>query len=155
MELKLYHDYYKNHIQDYELSEAQLAFTMHPKACIPLSEADGDRSSILALEDDELVSFFVLHRNDGVQPYSANRQAILLRAFSTDHREQGKGYAKRALAQLPQWIATHFTECNEIVLAVNLENIAAQGLYKACGFVDTGGRVMGRKGEQMIMSYAL
>jgi RimJ/RimL family protein N-acetyltransferase len=43
----------------------------------------------------------------------------------------------------------------EIILAVNVKNLAAQSLYKKCGFVDDGERRMGAKGELVIMSYSL
>ncbi|MGF6952299.1 RimJ/RimL family protein N-acetyltransferase [Neobacillus sp. B4I6] len=57
--------------------------------------------------------------------------------------------------QLPFFVKEHFIETNEIVLAVNLQNTVAQGLYKKCGFIDEGERRMGNKGELIIMSYHL
>ena len=135
------------------ITEEQLRFTGHPKDCIKLSNEDSDRYSILAMEEDKLVTFFVLHKNEGVKPYSTNYNSILLRAFSTDFRHQGRGYAKKALMLLPEFVKENFSETNEIVLAVNLKNEAAQGLYKKCGFVDEGVRKMGKKGELIIMSY--
>ena len=155
MQFYIYDDRFKNDIENYVLTEEQLRFTGHPKECIKLSDEDSDRYSILAVEEDKLVTFFVLHRNEGVEPYSPNNNSILLRAFSTDFRHQGNGYAKKALTLLPQYIKENFTDTNEIVLAVNLQNEAAQELYKKCGFVDEGVRKMGKKGELIIMSYHL
>ncbi|WP_218943864.1 GNAT family N-acetyltransferase [Bacillus aquiflavi] len=137
------------------LTERQLRFTSTPKECIQLSNEDSDRSSILAIEGEKLVIFFVLHINDGVRSYSNNDHAILLRAFSTDFRYQGKGYAKNALMLLPRFVKEHFHEINEIVLAVNVKNHVAQHVYKKCGYVDEGERRMGKKGELMMMSYHL
>ncbi|WP_107942746.1 GNAT family protein [Metasolibacillus sp. FSL H7-0170] len=155
MQLYFYEDRFKNNIDHYELTEEQLHYTSHPKECIKLSNEDSDRYSILAIEDKELVTFFDLHKNEGVKPYSNNHHAILVRAFSTDFRHQGKGYAKNALILLPEFIKKNFGEVNEIVLAVNLKNIPAQELYKKCGFVDEGVRKMGEKGELIVMSYHL
>ena len=155
MQLYTYDDRFKNEVEAYELSEEQLRYTGHPKDCIKLSEEDSNRYSILAMEEDELVTFFVLHKNEGVKPYSTNNNSILLRAFSTDFRFQGRGYAKKALMLLPQFVRENFKEMNEIVLAVNIQNVKAQELYKKCGFIDNGVRKMGRKGELMIMSYYL
>lgn len=153
MELYFYNERFKNMIEDYTLTEEQLRFTGTPKECIKLSNENSDRYSILATEGDKLVTFFVLHKNDGVKPYSDNNNAILLRAFSTDSRHQGKGYAKKALILLIDFVKEHFNETNEIVLAVNLKNEDAQGLYKKCGYVDEGARRMGKKGELILMSY--
>ncbi|PET34061.1 GNAT family N-acetyltransferase, partial [Bacillus cereus] len=52
-------------------------------------------------------------------------------------------------------ILDRFLGINEIILAVNVKNVAAQSLYKKCGFCDNGVRRMGRKGELIIMSYNL
>ncbi|MEK5393287.1 GNAT family protein [Margalitia sp. FSL K6-0131] len=155
MEFHYYNERYKNLIEQYTLSEEQLCFTATPKDCVELSKKDPERYSILAIEGEQLVTFFVLHKNEGVKPYSNNKHAILLRAFSTDFHHQGKGYAKQALMLLPEIVRSHFPEMNEIVLAVNLKNEVAQGLYKKCGFVDEGVRMMGEKGELIIMSYHL
>jgi len=155
MEFHYYNDRFKNLIEQYTLSEDQLRFTAAPKECVELSNKDPERYSILAIEEEQLVTFFVLHINEGVKSYTNNKNAILLRAFSSDFHYQGKGYAKQALKLLPDFVRSHFPEHNEIVLAVNLKNEVAQGLYKKCGFVDEGARMMGKKGELIIMSYYL
>lgn len=155
MQLYFYNEGFKNTIEQYKLTDEQLRFTGKPIKCIELSNEDSDRYSILAMENDRLVTFFVLHQNDGVKPYSNHSNSILLRAFSTDSRYQGKGFAKKALMLLPDFVNDNFSEMNEIILAVNLKNEAAQGLYKKCGFIDEGVRRMGKKGELIIMSYYL
>ena len=155
MQFYFYHRGFKDAIEQYQLDEGQLRFTAKPKDCIKLSNEDSERSSILAMENNELVTFFVLHSKEGVKPYSDNEHAILLRAFSTDFRYQGKGFAKKALTQLPAFVKENYHEVNEIVLAVNVGNEAAQALYEKCGFIDEGERRRGRKGELIIMSYYL
>lgn len=155
MELFEYEVRYKKIIENYALSEEQLQFTGNPKECVELSEADENRHSILAIENNELVTFFVLHENKGVKPYSENPNAMLLRSFSTDYNYQGKGYAKQSLILLPGFVRKEYPHINEIVLAVNVKNIAAQSLYKKCGYIDEGMRKMGKKGELIIMSYYL
>ncbi|QVY62128.1 GNAT family N-acetyltransferase [Cytobacillus gottheilii] len=155
MQLYLYDERFKNAIENYELTEEQLCYTGHPKDCIKLSEEDSNRYSILALEEDKLVTFFVLHRNEGVKPYSNNNNSILLRAFSTGFLYQGRGYAKKSLMLLPEFVKENFNGINEIVLAVNVNNVVAQKLYQKCGYVDEGVRKIGKKGELIIMSYHL
>ncbi|MFF2448305.1 GNAT family N-acetyltransferase [Neobacillus sp. NPDC058068] len=155
MQLYFYNERFRNAIDQYTLTAEQLRFTGTPVNSVKLSNEDSDRDSILAFEGDELVTFFVLHRNEGIKPYSNNHNAILVRAFSTDFRHQGKGYAHQALMLLPDFVKEHYREINEIVLAVNLQNDAAQSLYQKCGYVDEGERRMGGKGELIIMSYHL
>lgn len=155
MQLYFYDKEFDHAIERYTLSEEQLQFTGTPIESIKLSNKDSSRYSILAIEGDQLVTFFVLHKNEGVKPYSNNQGAILIRAFSTDFHHQGKGYAKQALMLLPEFVRRNFDGINEIVLAVNLKNKAAQGLYKKCGYIDEGERKMGKKGELIIMSHYL
>ncbi|MFK9090838.1 GNAT family N-acetyltransferase [Bacillus salipaludis] len=155
MQLYFYNEGFRNVIEKYILTEEQLRFTGTPVDSIKLSSQDPNRESILAMEEDTLVTFFDLHKNEGAKPFSENHHAILVRAFSTDFRHQGKGYAYNALMLLPGFVKAHYQDINEIVLAVNLQNEAAQNLYKKCGFIDEGERRMGTKGELIIMSYYL
>jgi RimJ/RimL family protein N-acetyltransferase len=155
MQLYFYNERFKQDIEQYQITEDQLRFTGKPLDCIELSQEDVDRYSILAMDEKQLVTYFDLHKNEGVKPYSDNKNAILIRAFSTDSRHLGKGYATKALKLLPGFVKEHFSEINELVLAVNLKNEAAQGLYKKCGFIDEGVRRMGPKGELIVMSYYL
>ncbi|HDR7325983.1 MULTISPECIES: GNAT family N-acetyltransferase [Bacillus cereus group] len=155
MELFEYKERFKEQVENYKLSEEQLQFTGTPKKCIELSRTDTDRHSILFLANNKLVTFFVLHENEGVKPYSENPKAMLLRAFSTDYYYQGKGYAKQSLLFLPDFIRKEYPHINEIVLAVNIKNITAQSLYKKCGFIDEGVRKIGKKGQLIIMSFYL
>lgn len=105
------------------------------------------------MDGNKLVTFFVLHEKEGVTPYSSNEHALLIRSFSTDFYEQGKGYAKTALQLLPDFVRKHFPLINELVLGVNVPNRAAQELYKRCGFVDEGRQAMGLRNELKVMSY--
>ena len=155
LELCFYQDQYEKSIKQYQLTEEQLRYTGLPSDSIELVKEEIDRYAVLAVEEGKLVTFFNLHTNAGVKPYSENAHAILLRTFSTDYRYLGRGYAKRALELLPAFVKQHFNNVNEIVLAVNVQNDVAQSLYKKIGYVDEGERRMGKKGELIIMSYYL
>ena len=139
-------------ILNFQLTEAQLEFTMHPVEANKLAKEDVERHLIGYEIEGEITTFFVLHENEGVKEYSNNPRAILLRSFSTDERHLGKGYAKEALLALPAFITMHFPSIDEVVLAVNLHNEIAQKLYFTVGFVDEGKRMQGRKGELKILS---
>ena len=155
MNLYFYNETLSKEIEQYVITEEQLRFTGTPQENIMLSNSDADRYPILVMENEQLVTFFVLHKNEGVKPYSNNNKAILIRAFSTDFHHQGKGYATMALQQLPDFVKAHFNEINELVLAVNSKNDVAQNLYKKCGYIDEGVRTMGTRGELIVMSYRI
>lgn len=53
---------------------------------------------------------------------------------------------------LPEFVSAKFPDINNIVLAVNVKKIAAQSLYKKCGYLDEGIHKMGKKGELVIMN---
>lgn len=153
MQLMFYDDKVQNLVEQYTLTEEQLRYTKSPKESIALAKQDNSRHAILAMDSNKLVTFFVLHEKEGVMPYSSNEQALLIRSFSTDFYEQGKGYAKTALQLLPDFVRKHFPYINELVLGVNVPNRAAQELYKRCGFVDEGRQAMGLRDELKVMSY--
>lgn len=153
MRLKFYETCDESLIERYAITTEQLSFTKSPKESIELAKLDRNRHAILVLAEDKLVSFFVLHEKDGVIPYSTNEAALLIRSFSTDYHEQGKGYAKAALQLLPEFVQTHFPHINELVLGVNVPNKSAQALYTKCGFVDEGRQVTRFNDELIVMSY--
>jgi len=151
--LKFYEDKVHSLVEQYTITEEQLRYTKSPKDSIELAKVDDSRHAVLALDGDKLVTFFVLHEKEGVKPYSSNEQALLIRSFSTDYHEQGKGYAKAALQLLPDFVRQHFPHINELVLGVNMPNVAAQALYAKCGFVDEGKQVIGFGEELKVMNY--
>ncbi|WP_155590994.1 GNAT family N-acetyltransferase [Lysinibacillus cavernae] len=153
--LMFYEEKAQKLIDRYTITEEQLRYTISPQDSIELAMQDTSRHAILAMDGDKLVTFFVLHEKEGVKPYSSNEQALLIRAFSTDYFEQGKGYAKKVLQLLPDFVRKHFSHINELVLGVNVPNIAAQALYKKCGFVDEGRLVKGLRDEIKVMSYTI
>lgn len=155
MKLIHYTPQYDNLINNYYLPEEQLYYSALPLEAVEISKNNNDRHTILGMDDGELVTFFVLHENDAVQHYSDQPNDILLRSFSTNHIHQGKGYARKTLELLPQFMREHIPHIDGIVLGVNVKNTAAQGLYKKCGYVDTDNRVMGSKGEMIVMKYYL
>lgn len=149
--LEFYDSRFDEQLNNYYLAEEHLKFTGLPIDNLEKCKLEEDRNAILILSNNEVAGFFVLHGWDGVQQYSDNVEAILLRAYSIDSNFQGKGIAKQSLKLLPSFVKTHFPKRNEIILGVNHKNIAAQHVYLKGGFVDKGHRVMGRKGELFIM----
>jgi RimJ/RimL family protein N-acetyltransferase len=152
MKLTRFREEYAHLIETYTLSEEQLRFTGHPVESVALCRVNPNRHAILGIEDAVLVTYFALHEQEGVQRFSDNPAAILLRTFSTDYHHLGKGYGKGALERLPAFMQQAFPHIEEIVLAVNEGNELARRLYEKGGYQDTGRRVMGRKGMLIVMS---
>ncbi len=142
-------------LQNYTLTEEQLHFTTDPMVALEMAQNDPYRYPLIATDEGEITNFLMLDGDQGRKLYSDNENAILLRAVSTDFHHQGKGYAKRVMQMLPDFVAEHFPQKNEIVLVVNIFNAAAQGLYHAVGFIDEGVRTMGAKGEVIVMHYKI
>lgn len=153
--LEFYSSAYRKQLESYCLPEEQLVYTDIPLNAIGKCELEKERYPVLVLSEEGTVGFFVLHGWEGVQAYSDNKKAILLRAYSMDQKHQGKGYAGRSLQLLPAFVREYFPERDEIVLAVNRSNAAAQKLYLKHGFIDKGVRAMGRKGELLVLHLGL
>ncbi|MFX3619154.1 MAG: GNAT family N-acetyltransferase [Sporolactobacillus sp.] len=150
VQLIAFTDQYKQIVQNYTINE--LEFTGSPLEAIKLCAQEAGRHAILVFSGQTLVGFFVLHDWTGAKKYTKNRHALLLRTFSIDSRYQGRGYGRRTIEQLDGFVKTHFPGTNEIVLGVNHANITAQNLYLHHGFEDTGSRVIGIHGEQLVLS---
>ncbi|WP_188454855.1 GNAT family N-acetyltransferase [Virgibacillus oceani] len=143
---------YEMELEDYSLPADQLKFTATPKEAITQSKMDGERYPVVILCRNIPIGFLVLHDWNGAKQYTNNRRAILVRAYSIDSRYQGKGYAKQSLKLLTAFVKKHFPNKNEIILAVYHKNTVAQNLYRKSGFTENGTRLMGRKGELIVMS---
>lgn len=98
MELVNYQPQYDKLINDYYLPEEQLYYSAMPAEAVEISKKNNDRHTILGMDDNELVTFFILHENEAVQPFSNISNDILLCSFSTNHKHQGQGYAKKLLS---------------------------------------------------------
>ncbi|MCP3032288.1 GNAT family N-acetyltransferase [Halobacillus sp. A1] len=148
IQLKLYSNRYADVLHAFKLPYEQERFTALPNRFSEVAEGE---HRVVIVSDDVPVGFFLLHETDRVKEFSTNPHAMLLTALSINHPEQGKGYARQGMLLLESFVREKFPECNEIVLAVNHTNIAAQKLYVKAGFHDTGKRILGPIGEQYLM----
>lgn len=155
MLLQKYTDDFSKMIQQYQLNDEQLRYTGTPEMPIKISLKNPFIHPIIGIANERLTNFFVLDEKKDVALYTSNEQALLLRTFSTDQRYQGQGYAKKALQLLPEFVQLHFPNANEIILAVNKQNIAAQSLYEKAGYQWLNRIVDGEYGPLYIMSVRL
>lgn len=84
----------------------------------------------LIYADGEAVGFVLFHPNESGPGHYIVR-------FMIDHRFQGQGLGRRALAAAVDWVARE-RGAERVRLSVVPENDAARGLYRSAGFVETG-----------------
>lgn len=150
--LSLFEEKHAEYLKGFQLPPEQAKFTALPEQV--WEEAEG-QYRVVILAEGTPVGFFLLHSTDRVKEYTDNPHAMLLTALSIDHRQHGKGYAKKAMQIVKEWVGLEFESCNEIVLAVNHKNIPAQTLYRQTGYHDTGRRKIGKIGEQFIFALSI
>ncbi len=85
------------------------------------------------------VGFFTLKPSDSdVIDQLRSDERVTLQSFMIDARQQGKGYAKKAMLQLPALAREYFPHIKSIGLSVNCRNQTAYRLYEKYGFRDIG-----------------
>ncbi|EEK78716.1 N-acetyltransferase [Bacillus cereus] len=152
IQLVPYKEQYKEIIQSFTLPSEQIQFTSDPGELLEKAKSDRSKNVIVILDYNGVpVGVFALQTGDRVQEFTNNENALLLTSFSINHNRQRKGYAKKSLLLLSEFVKHHFPIKNEVVLAVNERNIPAQNLYEKVGFQDKGFRRMGPIGQQIIM----
>ncbi|WP_083442869.1 GNAT family N-acetyltransferase [Paenibacillus sp. IHB B 3415] len=147
---------FKEQLLSFQLPPEQAEFTGLPEQTLHDACGNAGKMGVVIAQGDRAVGFFILHTGEGIadffQDYSG---AVLLRAFLMDYASQGQGFAKAAMALLPDFVRRHYPEAQQIVLAVNERNIPAGHLYARAGFQDYGLRRSGSKGPQLILQYEL
>ena len=152
IQLVPYKEKYKEVIQTFTLPSEQVQFTSDPSELLEKAKSDHTKNVIVILDYKGIpVGLFALQTGDRVQEFTDNPDALLLTSFSINYDRQRKGYAKKSLVLLQDFVQRYFPIKNEVVLAVNEKNIPAQNLYKKVGFQDKGFRRMGPIGQQIIM----
>lgn len=152
VELKHFSSEYLTGLNSFVLTDEQKQFSALPNK---FEEAADGQHRIVILSDNTPVGFFLLNSNERVKKYSTNLNALLLTALSINQTAQGKGYAKKGMSFLTEFVKSEFPKCDEIILVVDKENIPAQNLYLKVGFEDTNERKIGRIGEEITMRLSI
>ncbi|WP_312903122.1 GNAT family N-acetyltransferase [Chryseobacterium taichungense] len=141
----------------YTLDENQLQYTATAEQALKRIEERKDTLAfpITIFENDEPAGFFVLDFGNDKLELTDNHNSMLLRSFSINPKRQGKGIGKAAMVQVDEFVRENFKDCDEIVLAVNQNNISAYRLYLAVGYQYEGKTRIGRSGPQYLMSKKL
>ncbi|MGM0805113.1 MAG: GNAT family N-acetyltransferase [Bacillota bacterium] len=151
--LTFFNEIHRDALNAFYLPQEQEKFTAMPSDALKKCEKDRGRHPVVIEANGYIVGFVVLHIGENIGDFTANPNAMVIRALSINHPQQGKGYAKEAMLQLPLFVSKHFPEVNELILAVNFKNDPAKKLYEKVGFVDRGQIKHGPVGPQYVLHY--
>lgn len=145
---------------DYVLDKIQSQFTATAKQSLQKIEERNQNGDFFAypitiFHDEKIVGFFVLDFGEDKFDLTENQNSVLIRSLSVNPEFQGKGIGKSAMIEVDHFIKEHFTDCDEVVLAVNEKNTSAFQLYTSTGYVYDGKMREGRSGPQFLMSKKL
>jgi RimJ/RimL family protein N-acetyltransferase len=141
---------------DYVLDDSQAPYTATAKQSLEKIEERNQNEDFFAypitiFHDEKVAGFFVLDFGEDKFDLTENPDSVLLRSLSVNPVFQGKGIGKSAMIEVDHFIKEHFSDCNEIVLAVNEQNTLAFQLYSKTGYIFDGKTRMGRSGPQYLM----
>lgn len=106
----------------------------HPPALVILSKC------YVRPSGRELLPYLVHDGPDpvGVFALSFGDRDVELLHLAVDRARQGRGYGTAVLERVVQLVSDEHPACREVRLTVNPDNVVAQSLYAATGFVRTG-----------------
>ncbi len=141
---------------DYVLDEIQSQYTATAKQALEKIEERNQKEDFFAYPitiffEEKVAGFFVLDFGDDKYDLTENPDSVLLRSLSVNPKLQGRGIGKSSMTIVDNFIQEHFSDCNEIVLAVNEKNTAAFQLYTDSGYKFDGKRREGRSGPQFLL----
>lgn len=137
----------------YTLDEIQLRYTSTAEFALNrIKERNTNLEfPITIFEDEKAAGFFILDFGEDKLDLTDNPNSTLLRSLSINPKLQGKGIGKASMIQIDDFVRENFKNCDEIVLAVNENNISAYDLYIKVGYQFDGKTRMGRSGPQRLM----
>ncbi|MHD0398593.1 GNAT family N-acetyltransferase [Staphylococcus simulans] len=153
VQLVPYDTQYNHELEQFTIAEKEKAFALLPLAA--LEDLAPGEYPVVVLYQQHAVGFMRLNHNDEGSSLAQNPNAVLVKSFSITEHMQGQGLAQAALAQLPDYVETHFPNTDEIVLSVNFKNPKAIHVYQKLGYIDTKRVLEGPAGPQHVMSYHL
>ncbi|KMQ58571.1 GNAT family acetyltransferase [Chryseobacterium angstadtii] len=139
---------------NYALDEDQLQYTSTVEKALQRIKDRSDLKEfpVTVFENQEPAGFFVLDFGNDKLDLTDNESSVLLRSLSINPDFQGKGIGKAAMQIVDEFVRQNFTDCDEIVLAVNQRNVPAYHIYLKTGYLYDGKTRIGRSGPQYLMS---
>lgn len=106
--------------------------------------------------DSVVVGFFKIDTDYSAQFDFCTKNALGLRAFAIDLRQQGQGVGSASVQALLPFLQEHYPSYDAIYLTVNCKNPGARACYLKGGFIDTGEHYLGGlAGPQYIMQASI
>ncbi|WP_300017725.1 GNAT family protein [uncultured Roseobacter sp.] len=119
-----------------------------------LSDTSGAVQGLCFLKDAEPIGMVVLKRPPATADWVA-ANAVSLHGFKLDRAWQGKYLGGLAFRLSVQAAASTWPKAEQLVLAVDAENIAALTVYRNFGMADSGPVFSGRIGKEHRLSINL
>jgi RimJ/RimL family protein N-acetyltransferase len=117
--------------------------------------ASPPRQHPFALVDGDAVVGFIVLREDAALPDWAAAGCITLHNLRLDRRVQGRALGRSALRLVGQWISDQRPAIAQVMVSINIGNIASLRLALGCGLVPTGAVVGGRLGPELVLRAAV
>jgi len=154
IELAFFEELHLKEVTAYTLPAEQLAFTALPMAVFERlrQREDAHARPVTILKDGFPVGFLVLDYGKDKLDLTENTEALLVRSLSLNPDYQGRGYGKRAMELIEDFVRKNYTGVNELVLAVNVDNTSAFRLYLHVGYKYDGRQCRGIRGMQYVMT---
>lgn len=116
-----------------KLAKGQEKFVSHPVRSLAQAYVYREQCQPFGIyNDEEMVGYVMVIYDYDISEYDIWHMMI-------DATKQGKGYGRQALLQVLEYIKTKpFGNSSRVALTCNTENVAALGLYRQFGFVETG-----------------
>ncbi|QPK94684.1 GNAT family N-acetyltransferase [Actinomyces sp. zg-332] len=154
MKLRLYSQLKHVHLlKAYSLND--VTHTDSPQSIISKTQSDNERYSVVITDNDEsnIIGFFCLHIGSGPEEYGFYQKGYaLVRGFSIDDRYKNQGYGSKALNDIFDFMDSNLDlKIDNVILAVNENNIFAQKAYKKSGFTVIKNNIEGKLGKLLIM----
>jgi ribosomal protein S18 acetylase RimI-like enzyme len=144
------------------LAPGQDDFVLLPRATLPVALDEPSRTPFAVVEQGAggtggaaagVVGFGVLDRHGYLeQVLDAPERTVLLRAFCIAAAHQGRGVGTAAARAARGLAASAAPSADLVVLTVSTTNAAGLRAYGRAGFVDTGARYAGSRGEEHVMA---
>ena len=153
LQLKPYHSSHFDELNAYQLDEIQSGFTasVYENIVNRKIETQSLKYPISIFYQEKPIGFFVLDLSDDKLEFARNQDEILFRSFSLNPEFQGRGFGKKSMMFLEDFIRNKFPEIKKIILGVNFNNPLAIHLYQSIGYTNSGRTLMGRNGLQHIL----
>lgn len=138
----------------YDLDDIQIKYTSSASFALNriAQRNTGQEFPVTVLCHGVPAGFFTLDFGKDKLELTGNCNSVLLRSLSVNPAMQGRGIGKAVVAEAEQFLRSHFKDCDEIVLAVNTDNISAYDLYRKAGYLCEGKTREGRNGLQYLMA---